>query len=359
MKPHVSNLPVSAALVAAARGETISRLVRSHPANALLYPPLRYGDGMAGARSVEVEPIAEADILTVAQFLCATIGPHISTDDWVRAMTPSWDVAQPNYGFLLREDGRVVGAHLALYSERTIDGRVQRFCNLGTWAVAEQHRAAGLRLLRSILRQKGYVFTDFTPNRKIIALNERLGFARLDTTRVAALNIPWPVWSRRVRVVDDPDEIEELLVGQDLTIYRDHAQAAAARHVVLHNGNRHCYVMFRCDYGRFKSRPTFGTVLYVGDRDVFAKCAPHLYRYLLIRHRLPATLAEIRVVGDRPPRSVSVGSPAKMYLSDDVDPSQIDDLYSELTCFPYQGRFPHHEQPQAQTPPRRAKFDTA
>lgn len=334
--------------VATARGATISRPNGSHPTTALLDAPLRYGDGMAGARSVEVEPITEADIPAVAEFLRTTIGPHITTADWIRAMTPNWEVAQPNYGFLLRQHGRVVGAHLALYSERTIDGRVQRFCNLGTWAVAEEHRAAGLRLLRSILRQKDFTFTDLTPNRKIIALNERLGFSRLDTSRVAALNIPWPMWSRRVQLVDDPDEIGELLDGKDLRIYRDHTEAAAARHVVLRNGNRHCYVMFRCDYGRIKFRPTFGTILYVGDREVFHRYAPHLYRYLLIHHRLPATLAEIRVVGRRPPRSVSVGSPAKMYLSSDVDPAQIDDLYSELTCFPYQGRFPHHEVPPAQ-----------
>ncbi|RZT18502.1 hypothetical protein EV589_2762 [Mycobacterium sp. BK558] len=291
---------------------------------------------------VEVQPITEADIPAVADFLHRSISSQLSTADWTRAMTPTWEVSQPNFGYLLREEGRVVGAHLALYSERMIDGRLHRICNLGTWCVAEQHRAAGLRLLRSLLRQKGYTFTDLTPNRTIVALNERLGFTRVDTTWMLAPNIPWPVWSRVVRVVDTRNEIDALLGGQDRKIYRDHVQAAAARHVVLTKGDRHCYVMFRADYGRIKRRPTFATILYVSDRELFGVCAPYLYRYLLLRHGLPATLAEMRVVERRPPRSVPVAGPSKMYLSEDLEPDQIDDLYSELTCFAYQGRFPQH-----------------
>jgi hypothetical protein len=311
----------------------------------LLSTPLRYRIDMPEVRPVEVAPITKANIPEVADFLHSEIGPEVSAADWRRAMTTTWDFVQPNYGYLLRENGRLVGAHLALYSERTIDGRSHRICNLGTWCVAEEHRAAGLRLLRTLLRQKGYTFTDLTPNRKIVALNARLGFAHLDTTRSMAPNIPWPAWSRRVRVVDTPKGIEDLLHGRDQTIYRDHAQAAAAHHVVLVAGERSCYVMFRLDYGRIKRRPTFASILHVGDPDTFQDCAPHFYRYLLLRRGIPATLGEIRVVGHRLPRSVMVAGPAKMYLSDDLEPAQIDDLYSELTCFEFQGRFPHHDAP--------------
>jgi hypothetical protein len=49
------------------------------------------------------------------------------------------------------------------------------------------------------------------------------------------------------------------------------------------------------------------------------------------------TLAEVRVVGHRPARSVMVAAPSKMYLSEDLQPEQIDYLYSELTCFKWIG----------------------
>jgi hypothetical protein len=291
---------------------------------------------MPDARSVEVKPITDADIQAVAEFLRNDMGSGVPAADWQRAMTPPWDVEQPNHGYLMRENGRVVGAYLALYSERMIDGRPRRICNLGTWCVKDEHRASGLRLQRSLLRQRGYTFTDLTPNPTVKALNQRLGFTSLDTTRVLIPNMPWPVRSRGVRVVDNPQEIEKSLSGRELTIYRDHA-TTAAHHVVLTKGGRSCYVMFRRDLGRFKRFPYFASILYVSDPDLFRDCSPHFFRFLLLRRGIPMTLAELRVVVHRPARAVSVGCPTKMFLSDDLQPEHIDYLYSELTCFKYIG----------------------
>ena len=291
---------------------------------------------MSDVRSVEVKPITDADMQAVAEFLHRDMGSAVSAADWHRAMTPSWDFEQPNHGYLLRDNGRVVGAYLALYSERVIDGRPRRICNLGVWCVTDEHRAAGLRLLRSVLRQRGYTFTDLTPNSTVVALNSRLGFTSLDTARAVVPNMPWPVRSRGVRVVDTPNEIDGLLSGRDQTIYRDHA-ATAAHHVVLAKGDRICYVMFRRDLGRFKRVPYFATILYVSDPDLFRDCAPHFYRYLLLRRGIPMTLADVRVVRHRPARSVMLAGATKMYLSEDLQPGQIDYLYSELTCFKWIG----------------------
>jgi hypothetical protein len=279
--------------------------------------------------AVEAKPITDTDTLTVAEFLHVGMGSRVSAADWHRLMTPPWDVEQPNHGYLLRENGRVVGAYLALYSERMINGRPQRICNLGVWCVAEEHRANGLRLLRSLLRQRGYTFTDLTPSATVVALNTRIGFNPLDTTTALVPNMPWPVRSMGVRVVDTPNEIHGLLSGPDQTIYRDHT-ATAVYHVVLVKGDQSCYVIFRRD--RRKRLPLFASILYVGNRDLFRDCAPHFYRYLLLRHGMVATLAEIRVVGHRPKRAVMVAGWPKMYLSDEMEPAQIDYLYSELTC---------------------------
>jgi hypothetical protein len=295
-----------------------------------------YGYGnvanMPDVRSVEVKPITDADIRAVAEFLRNDMGSGVSVADWHRAMSPPWNVEQPNHGFLMREGRRVVGAYLALYSERVIDGRPRRICNLGTWCVADEHRASGLRLQRSLLRQRGYTFTDLTPNPTVVALNGRLGFVTLNTARALIPNMPWPVRSRGVRVVDDPQKIDRLLAGRDQAIYRDHA-TTAAHHVVLSKGDQSCYVMFRRDLGRFKRFPYFASVLYVGNPDLFRDCAPHFYRYLLLRRGVPMTLAELRVVSHRPPRSVIMEGPTKMFLSQDLQAEQIDYLYSELTCF--------------------------
>jgi hypothetical protein len=282
--------------------------------------------------AVEPKPITDADIWTVAEFMHREMYSGVSSADWQRLMLPPWDFEQPNHGYLLRENGRVVGAYLALYSARVIDGHPRRICNLGAWCVAEEHRASGLRLLRSLLRQRGYTFTDLTPSETVVALNTRLGFTRLDTSTAVVPNTPWPLRSMGVRVIDSPNEIPGLLSGRDQTIYRDHAETAV-QHVVLTKGDLRCYVMFR--RVRRRRLRLFAYVLYVGNADVFQECAPHFYRYLLLQHGMVATLAETRVVGHRPKGAVMMAGSPKMYLSEDLDAAQVDYLYSELTCRPW------------------------
>ncbi|TRW43705.1 hypothetical protein FJ693_16620 [Georgenia yuyongxinii] len=229
----------------------------------------------------------------------------------------------------MRHAGQVVGAYLAFYSEREIDGRTERFCNLAAWCVLEGHRSQGLRLLRAVLRQKDLHLTDLSPSGSVVPLNARLGFTTLDTTTALVPNLPWPVWSR-ARVLSDRREIEAVLTGRELAIYRDHARTAAAHHLVLVTGERSCYVIVRRD--RRKRLPLFASVLHVSDPALFARHGRVVLRHLLLRHGVPFTLAERRVVPRVPSPSVTVAGRPKMFRSPSLRPDQIDYLYSELTC---------------------------
>jgi len=244
-------------------------------------------------------------------------------------MSPPWDTVQPNRGFVLEDGGNVVGAHLALYSERLIDGRHEPICNLGAWCVLTSHRHHGLRLLRALLRQE-YHFTDLSPSGNVVPLNLRLGFTELDTATALTPNVPWPP-SRSVRLVADPEEIPRHLSERDLQIYRDHARAAAARHLVIVQGDEACYVVFRRDSR--KGLPLFASFIYVSEPALFRVTSGHVQRHLLLRHRIPFTLSELRIVGSRPRLSIMLSSPRpKMYRSPTLGTGDIDYLYSELAC---------------------------
>ena len=274
-------------------------------------------------------PITREDIRDVASFLHATLNSRISAADWASAMVPTWSSPAPNHGFLLRSGDDVVGAGLAFYSERVVDGEPRPVCNLGAWSVVEEHRAHGLRLLRALLGQRGYDFTDLSPSGNVVALNERLKFQHLDTTTALVPNVPRP--ARGVRLVTDPADIERVLDGDDLRIFLDHRDAAAARHLVLQADGRQCYVIVRKD--RRRGIPLFATVLHASDPDLLPRVGARLYTHLLVRHGAVATLAELRVVGRRPRFSRLLASPRpKMFRSQVLAPQDIDYLYSELTC---------------------------
>lgn len=281
--------------------------------------------------ALQVSPIQAADVPRVAQFLRAQLNDRVPVAAWERAVLVPWRVDAPNHGYMLVEDGTVVGAYLAYYSRRRIDGRDERFCNLGAWCVAPEHRYQSVRLLKALLAQDGYHFTDLSPSGSVVPLNTRLKFQPLDTATALIPNLPWPSVPGGHRVSGDPAVIEATLSGSTLDIYRDHAGAAAARHLVLTRAGEHCYVMFRKD--RRKGLPVFASILYASNPDLFRALARPLARHLLVRHGVLATLVELRVAGGRPRPSFGLASHRhKMYKSASLKPDQIDNLYSELAC---------------------------
>lgn len=290
-------------------------------------PPASDAEGMGGS-AVVLAPISGTDVPEVGAYLHRALNPRLSADQWARSMVPPWPSEAPNHGFHLRSDGRVVGAALAFYSERPVDGRVERFCNLAAWCVDDEHRSQGLRLLRALLGQRGYSFTDLSPSGNVVALNERLKFRHLDTATRLVPNAPLP--SRGVHLTTDPARMASRLSGTPRRILEDHLGAAAARHVVLDVDGEPLYVIHRKD--RRKRMPVFATLLYVSSAELLPRAWNRLSRHLLAQGAL-ATLIEDRVAGWAPPGGVVLARPRpRMFRSDELGAADVDYLYSELTC---------------------------
>lgn len=284
---------------------------------------------MAVGGSVELLPIIHADVLAVGDFLHRNLNERVTASAWQAALLASSTSPPPNHGFMLRSGDDIVGVYLAFYSERAVEGRVLKICNLAAWCVIEDHRSQGLRLARALLAQRGYEFTDLSPSGNVVELNRRLKFRDIDTSTDLVLNLPWPIWSRRTRIESRPRRIAGLLRDRELEIYQDHRRSAAARHLVVVRGEKNCYVMFRRD--RRRNLPLFASLLHVSDPDVFRASARVIERHFLLRHGVPATLVERRLVGTSSRPSFALRSPRpKMFRSDTLEPDQVDYLYSEL-----------------------------
>ncbi|HEU5035714.1 MAG TPA: hypothetical protein VFT70_01830 [Nocardioides sp.] len=279
---------------------------------------------------VRLLPIERRDVAPVGEFLNRNLNPRLSAAEWATSIVPPWEVDSPNHGYRLVHGDQLVGVHLAFYSRRLIDGTVQDFCNLGAWCVLEEYRSHGIRMLRALLAQPGYHFTDLSPSGAVVPLNQRLRFDSLDTDTVLVPAVPLP-WPRRTTVVTDPTAIADRLTGQERVIFEDHRRATAARHLLLERGDRRCYVIFRHD--RRKGVPAFASVLHVSDRALFADSIAELSRHLLLHHGVLCLLGELRVIGSRPRMSLRLKKPRpKMFRSKRLGAEAIDYLYSELTC---------------------------
>jgi hypothetical protein len=278
---------------------------------------------------VEVRPIMSEDVDAVSRFLRAHLNPRVSLGAWRAILAPPWEVEAPNHGFQLLAGSMIVGAYVAVYSEREIDGVQRRFCNLAAFCVRDDHRSHSFRLLRAILAQREFEFTDFSPSGNVVALNQRLGFAVLDAATRVSANLPW-MPRRGLAVTDDAAIIEATLQGRDARLYRDHRDAPAARHIVAVAAGEYGYLVIRKD--RRKGLPLFASVLYVGGSAELLRAAwPRIASHLLVRHGALATLAERRVLGFLPTLGYTLRTPRpKMLRSRNVSAADVDYLYSEL-----------------------------
>lgn len=287
---------------------------------------------MAGGSDLELQPITTGDVPRVAEFLHAELNHRIPAATWATAIVPPWQVAAPNHGFLLATGERVIGAQVAIYSERPIQGRTERFCNLAAWCVHPDYRAHGVRVLRSVLAQPGYTFTDLSPSGSVVEVNRRLKFTEFDTKSVLLPNLPW-LRARSISITRSPEALAETLTGDDLQRYRDHRDCLAARQLLITAGAEHCHLIYRRD--RRKGISAFATIIHASHLPLLRLALPALRSYFLRRERLVATLAETRMIG-RPPGAIDVPETRrKMFRSEHLAADQLDYLYSELTCLPW------------------------
>lgn len=281
-----------------------------------------------------VVPISDVDLDEVSSFLNRHMDRHVPQAAWRQSFHVGRRFSPPNHGMMLLAGDTLVGVHAAYYSERDFGGgRVEKMCNLGSWFVQPAQRVQGARLLKALLDQPGYHFTDLTPTGNVLAINRRLGFTFLDSRSVLVPTMPWG--RKRGTITADPDQLADGLPEPERRIHDDHRRAPAARQILLRNDRGSCHVVFRVDR---RTSPTglVASVLHVGDRNVFRSMLLPFLGHLLLRHGVVAMLAEIRVIGYRPPGSILLRNfRRKMYRSRTLRPSEIDYLYSELVAVPW------------------------
>jgi len=279
---------------------------------------------------VTTEPITPDDAAVVSEFLHEHLNDRVPSAAWKQLIMPPWNHVGPNHGFqLVAEDGAVVGAYVAIYSQRDVDGAAVDVCNLAAFCVLEKYRAHSLRLIRALLRQKGFVFTDLSPSGNVTAMNERLGFHHLNTSTRLVLNLP-AIARRGLRVTSDSSALESALVDADTLVYRDHRDAAAVEHLLVERDGSYGYLMFRRD--RRKGLQLFATPLYVGGSRALIESEWSSIRSHLLRKGLVFTLAEHRILGFSRGLGATLDKPrSKMFRGDGLQADRVDYLYSELT----------------------------
>ncbi len=271
-----------------------------------------------------IEPVTVETLPEFAEFLNANLTNARSPEQWVEGLRKSWGMTPLNYGFVLRDDGKIVGGIGAYYAERVIRGETQRICNITSWCVLEAYRKQSMRLAMTLVGQKGFHYTDFSPTKVVGGVLQFLKFKPLDERQAVVLNLPWPALGSKL--LSQRNEIEAALNGDALKTYRDHANFPWLKHVLIGSTNRWCHVIYKMS--PFKGLPS-AQIYYLSDSALFDKHFPRLSRYFLTSG-IVTTHVECRFLTRNPwPSKVRGGFNAKVYLSPTLNDSDIDYLYSE------------------------------
>lgn len=271
-----------------------------------------------------IEPVTDATLPEFAQFLHQHLQSSRSAEEWAQGLRTNWSAEQPNYGFVVRNEGQIVGGIGAYYADRVIGGKAERFCNITSWCVLDAFRQQSMRLAMSVVSQPGWHFTDFSPTKVVGATLKFFKFKELDEQVAVILNRP--ALSLGVQLISQSADIEASLNGEALRIYRDHSRFPWLQHVLLKKGPQICHVIYK--RRSFKRLPS-AEVLYLSDPQLFSEKFSALGGHLLLRGMV-STHVERRFLDDIPGlHKLRSGFNPKVYLSPSLIDAQIDYLYSE------------------------------
>jgi hypothetical protein len=256
---------------------------------------------------------------------------RLSDTDWRRIFDYRWQRDETHCGLALMDDGRPVGFLGMIFSQRQIEGRTEKFCNLTAWVVEEAHRSRALTLILPVLRLKDYTVIDLTPSRRVYRMQRRLGFQDLDTHCRILLPFGRKLFQPRVgaiRIIRDPAVIEATLQGEHLRIFRDH-RPYRCQHLVAATDTRYCYIL----YSPLKrKRIPYAHIQYISDPEFFARAYRPIRNAVLRTTRSLFIMIDSRFVENmKLPLSLAMPFRApKQYRSQRLRPCQIDNLYSEV-----------------------------
>lgn len=265
----------------------------------------------------------------VCVFLHENLNQKICVEDWKIALTQKWSEEVPNHGFHLISEGNVVGVIGAIYSDQLRKGSIERFCNITSWCVLPDHRRMSMKLALAVVGQKGYHFTDLTPSDIVVDSLKFLNFKCMTSGYSFMPAIPLQLPAKGSSVLTEADKIEKSLDAETTRIYQDHKSSCPwFEFIAVKSAMGSCLVAFR----RTKIQKLGAVeIIYISDAEVFEKNMSVISLHFLSKRLVFILKIESRFLNNPPKMTMhSPESPIKMFKSDSIPESEINNLYTEI-----------------------------
>jgi hypothetical protein len=273
--------------------------------------------------------VKESNFETVYPILSGLYSGKDSRDKWKRLFYRYWRSDEDYVGYMLVDEGKIVGFIGLLFSRRFIRGSEHKFCNVTSWIVDDGYRVEGIRLLIPVIKLTDYIVTNFTPSQRVCEILKGFGFKEAaDTLKLIPfyLSASAIFSSKRCCVYSNGDVVTHL-DGMNKSIYEDHA-IFPSEHIYISSKLGDCYlVMTRA----VKKRLPFLFVNYVSNKDVFAKVINDVIFQICIKMQVVGLISEEHSSARHSINgAIYIKRPSpSMFKSDHINREDIDSLYSE------------------------------
>jgi len=231
---------------------------------------------------VTLRGILDEDLDDVYYFLSNNFDPGVKLDIWRSAFNCSWMPEKPNNGFMLVANKTIVGVFCAFYSQRQTQKGIQNTCNTSTWFVLDEYRSHSLKLMATMLGQKGFLFTSLSASPNVYELHRIFGFRSYVTTLVAIPNLPKLNYvSKRLEILTDPESMGRCLDSEVKQISIDHRDIPTIQQIIFHTADEALLVIF--DIRRVRGVPATN-IFYLSNPDMFYQNRYEICSYFLLHN---------------------------------------------------------------------------
>jgi hypothetical protein len=274
----------------------------------------------------ELRPVLTSDIEAVCAFLGENMHRGMAKDEYRSLFTYPWMPEKSSMGFLLEEKGQVVGFLGAIYSDRIIRGKPERFCNLTNWCVLPEFRNESLKLLFAILGQRGQTVVNLSPSEEVQKMLNAMRYSTLDMFKLFSVPLAqfWTL-AGRGNLLRDPVEIHRQVDEAGRKVICDHSGTGCRFLAIAHDGVT-CLIVSK---KRCKQGISFSEILHVSAPELFRRNFERVKLALLFKDRTLLLAIDERLLKSRLPLMVPYRR-VSFLKSSSMMPQDVDNLYSEI-----------------------------
>ncbi|MDD3876101.1 MAG: GNAT family N-acetyltransferase [Bacteroidales bacterium] len=308
-----------------------------------------------------VRKVITEDFDNVIELLEMFDNKDIDREQWKRLFSPvCTKLNNTFFGFALVHEIKIVGFIAAIQSQREINGKIYKFCNISSWIVHPAYRKEkkGFLLLQALMEMEGFNFYVLSPVKHTFNYYINYYGFKENTSKVSTVPALPSIRGifNKPNVLINHEAIKNYLTETEIELYNDH-QLDNIFHILYFYKNKPIYCIVKpCKYSSYVLNSSFIIRIFtkgwfkILKKDFFSSKIllglVHFTNNPLLFSESLNTVAytickEIKIKGLSINEKYLIKKPlfliknhinySGLYKTDELSQDDFDSLYSELT----------------------------